>query len=265
MKRLILRIVVLATVLVLGIIAIAYAQRSVDPQRSSADVQQEADTATREPATDADTSTAPRLLPANEHVNPLRPRQNPSTNVAQADALPTVGPDGKSSRPTIVTVAGSDPSAKPFDPFGPLTKAATPDTQGGNVAAAGRKDISLDPPADTLGHGASLDPPADVRSPLSSAASKDLGPNTRPAAAPVLNRPSRPALDATGGLRRLSLSPATNINLTSGTGSDSARLSATATPGSGAARRVTRPPGNGRGSVCGAAEQDSPDSRAGTV
>ena len=292
MKRLILRVAVLVTVLALGIIAIAYAQRG------SADVRQDADAATGNAANDGDASGPPRLLPASENVNPLRPRRKPSPDTAQTDAVPAVGVEGKSSRSTVITVAGSEPPVKPFDPFGPLTSAVTPGTQGG-AAVAGGKDISLDPPANTVPfeHGAALDPgktadtkelraserrlkasqlflntstrgangeSTDVRPPFSSAAPKDLGPSVR-VAAPILNPPARTATAANGGLRSPSLSPATNINLTSGTGSDSAGVSAATTPNSAAIGESQARPATGADRFAEPPSKIFFGSRAGTV
>ena len=126
MKRIVLRIAALVTVLVLGFIAIAEAQRGSVEIRVS-----DADSANPTTSSDDQPPAAPRLFPTDEG-NPLRKRRSVPSEVVQANAE-----EPKVAGPAPVTATGNEPPKAVLDPFArPISQAASGGYKRSEPAAA---------------------------------------------------------------------------------------------------------------------------------
>ncbi len=150
MKRLLIRMSALATVVALGLIAIAQAQRSLGDRRPEAEAAEASDSAASEERLSATGDSfgqpagAPGLFPAPPVVNPLR------------------SPDGDPTAPQVLATAGETDQPYPADagsgaPLGVIPAVGTETADAGPQAAVGV------PPVDTAGPGSApppLAPPA---------------------------------------------------------------------------------------------------------
>ena len=132
MKRLLVRMLALAVVLVLGFIAIAQAQRSLlgPGQKAAAEAadtaEPRADAARSQDATPSASSGVPRTLPPSSRANPIRSNPGPFASPVRAAAMAA---EERDSAPSSATerpaVASASPPSKPSDPFGLATGTRT--------------------------------------------------------------------------------------------------------------------------------------------
>jgi len=179
MKRLILRVAALALVVVLGLIAIAQAQRGMDEPAT-----------TDTPAAAGSRDAAPRLMAAPTDANPLR-RESAGTFASEPPAPTRVRPAGhETESPTLAAprTEGAPPQ-QTADPFGlQSTRPAPSGAADGqvNLASADPQQLAatLEPPAEPAGAAKAAplrlpdrDPPSSADlNPASSAPAPSLAP-----------------------------------------------------------------------------------------
>jgi len=199
MKRIVLRVSALATVLVLGLMAIAQAQRGVK-EASGDDSAVASEHVGSVVAAGGSASggrpSEPGLLPQDPNLNPLRPakRTFPTDGVRAAAVAPPTSPLRGPLRDDVVPAAATEKAEKPSS----AASEATPKTQ---VDPFGLRSVSTEGPASRLAPGASgsAEPPrsmshvtdqkavaparpaaaADLKTAASSQPDRAAGPNAR--------------------------------------------------------------------------------------
>jgi len=177
MKRLVVRIAALGTVVVLGLIAIAQAQRGAKDSPSADD------SPACSPNSAAEQPAAPNLVPADQAGNPLRGTGGPSdagSSVPPADVLPD---DQRPGLMSAASASGGPPSGvAATDPFNHRT--------GPALSAAGA------PAARALGGNTAADPPATSLPPEQLASAPTSYPDLRD---PSLSPPSHTGVSVGAG------------------------------------------------------------------
>lgn len=205
MKRIVLGISALATVLSLGIFAIAWGQRGSEEQTSNESFTTASDTAAP--------SGQPQLLPSDARANPLRSpkRTFPTNGIRTAAVAPEDSPVRTTSRPSVALTSDSavsrsgveekhlSPSSPtaPVDPFGLRTRS--------DVAASrtlGLTAKTSDPAEQTV---AAAPPSTDATGPTAAA-----GPSLR-AATPLRPSPLRDQLDTSNPMAAVAAASPTAV------------------------------------------------------
>lgn len=206
MKRIVLLISALATVLVLGVFAIAQVERSAS-ERASEEALVTGPSLTAPAAPDAATSAAsreaaPRLLPANPHLNPLRSESRAfSTNAVRTAA---VAPEDQQLEPKRALQSQTAEAAKTSEVFGTRSSSIgnPPPRSTSNERAFPLRSASPTAPVDPFGLRATPQSKADTspqtdtpRSPLlksepdGAGSTPRLAPKSEGSPSPLLTSP----------------------------------------------------------------------------